>query len=172
MKIRAIGASVSKLEISFCKFSCIGIFKTEKSALQRGMLNHLRNPEGKWTAPPIPALSLAANVSATHSPCHWGFGHMDITGERYCSHCSNILRDFWECGDNFLLEDPGSRRRIHILRSVVGQLTKSLRDWMAWCLTWISLLPAGIAVPRGLLIKTNWLSRHRVKWYQFDGSML
>ena len=47
VKISAIFARVSKLEISFCRLSCIGISKTEKSALQRGMLNHLQTPDGK-----------------------------------------------------------------------------------------------------------------------------
>ena len=47
MKINAICAKVSKLEISFCKFSCIGISRSEKSALHRGMLNHLQTPDGK-----------------------------------------------------------------------------------------------------------------------------
>ena len=165
-------AKVSKLEISFCKFSCMGISRSEKSALHRGMLNHLQMPDGKWTAPPMPALVLAANASAAQSPCHWGFGRNEITGERNWSHRSNILRVFWELGDNFLFEDPGSRRRIHILRSVVGQFTKSLREFIGWWRTWINLLPIGIAVPAGFWRKFRLSSKHLVNWDLFEGSIL
>ena len=44
MNMRAICARVSRLEISFCKLSCIGIFRAEKSALHNGRLNHLSSP--------------------------------------------------------------------------------------------------------------------------------
>ena len=45
------------------------------------------------------------------------------------------------------LEDPGSRMRIHILRSEIeiGQLAKSLKEFMGLSRTCKSLLPIGIA---------------------------
>ena len=91
--------------MSFCRSSCIGIWRAAKSAACNLKENHLVSDDENCTNPPMPQDMPLANASAMQTPFQSGLGHMETTGGKDSNQFVYIFNTRWESLDNFFLRN-------------------------------------------------------------------